>query len=335
MATKPPPPSTLLPLHAKAVTKLTTKTTRVRFPRPHGLPTLNIDDIYASSSQTRVSSCLPDLDLAFLFAHHNTLYRLYLFAYPKPSTKEDFDVARAIWFWGIGKWHNFMGNRDSVRLNIIMMLLLLARPELQRFFRDGAAAFMEGFVAAWLENIHSPHIFTARERFIEIWTQGEFELICFPIGKIKSTRDVLREKRKEVDNKGVIVSFEEDGFVEQMRGLSVEDVWDIGPAIAEKWVFAHLQAMHAANKQASGIEDLFGDFSIDDIPSAMNLELVDWEGELVSALLEDVDYKVVQRVSEKNEGAYWMDKSTALRILRSENVDAGAPVAASRDVMEE
>jgi hypothetical protein len=30
-----------------------------------------------------------------------------------------------------------------------------------------------------------------------------------------------------------------------------------------------------------------------------------------------------------------MDKSTALRILRSENVDAGAPVAASGDAMEE
>jgi hypothetical protein len=56
----------------------------------------------------------------------------------------------------------------------------------------------------------------------------------------------------------------------------------------------------------------------------MNLELMDWDGELVSAVLKDIDEEVKQKEVEKNEGAYWMDEHIALRILRCQRIDEEA-----------
>ena len=125
-----------------------------------------------------------------------------------------------------------------------------------------------------------------------------------------------------MDGKGIVVALSEDDFVAQMRGLGEEEVRTLGPAMAADWALLNYQAMRVeAKKHASGIDDVFGDFCIDDKPSAMNLELVDWNGELVSAVLRDVDDGVVQKEIEKKEKAYWMEERFALRILRSQRID--------------
>jgi hypothetical protein len=66
---------------------------------------------------------------------------------------------------------------------------------------------------------------------------------------------------------------------------------------------------------------LFGDFGMDDKPSLVILELVDWEGELVSAVLRDIDIGAERKEVEKNEGAYRMEESIALKLLRSWGID--------------
>jgi hypothetical protein len=76
------------------------------------------------------------------------------FTYTKPTTRQKLDIIRAIWFWGIEKWHNSMAIRDSVRCNVILMLLLLSQTELQEYCREGAISFMQAFIAAWLEGMH-------------------------------------------------------------------------------------------------------------------------------------------------------------------------------------
>jgi hypothetical protein len=81
-----------------------------------------------------------------------------------------------------------------------------------------------------------------------------------------------------------------------------------------------------ATKQNSGIELLFGDFSIDAKPSTTNLEQVDWNGELVSAVLEEVEEGLSQKGIEKNEVAYWMDERLVVGILRGRRVDEEAVV---------
>jgi hypothetical protein len=187
--------------------------------------------------------------------------------------------------------------------------------------------FMQAFIAAWLEGTHNPHIFTARERFIEIWGQGEFALICFSARKSKNMRSALQEKREVLEAKAITVPFENEEFVAQMHKLSDEDVQDVGSATAGTWALLHVQKMHdEVRRHAAGIEDSFGDFSIDEKPSAMNLKLVDWKGELVSAVLRDIDDGVQQKKTEKNEGAYCMEKSIALKLMRSQRIDEDVAV---------
>jgi hypothetical protein len=156
------------------------------------------------------------------------------------------------------------------------MLLVLARPELQKHCAKCAVPFMQAFIAAWLEGTHTPYIFTARERFIEIWAQGEFELICFSVRKcISSLTELAQKRKKKMEDKSIVVSPSEDGFVAQVQGLSGEEVRDLGPAMAAGWAYLNVQAMHEeTKKEASGLEDVFADFSIDVKPSTMNLELV-------------------------------------------------------------
>ena len=62
----------------------------------------------------------------------------------------------------------------------------------------------------------------------------------------------------------------------------------------------------------------------------MNLEILDWDGKLVSAVLRDIDEEVKQKEVEKNEGAYWMDVHIAFRILRGQRIDEEAVVVRTR-----
>jgi hypothetical protein len=249
------------------------------------------------------------------------------------------NTIRAIWFWGVAKCHSFMWIRESVRCNVILMVLLLARPYWQRFCAKGAVEFMQAFVAAWLEATHTEKVFTARERFIDMWAKGEWELICFSARKSKTTNYALREKTKEMDAKGINMPFNEEEFVARIQNVKDEEILEIGPPMAARWAFLHVQKMYdEAREQAPGIQQLFGDFSIDDKPSTMNLELVDWNGELVKAVLKDIDEGIQQKEVEKNEGACYMDERIALRILKGQKIDEEAVDGGSdagEDAMEE
>jgi hypothetical protein len=84
---------------------------------------------------------------------------------------------------------------------------------------------------------------------------------------------MLRPKERKIEAKSVSIPFEEQEFVDKMRSLSDQEVLEHRPAITLKWMAKRRQAMQdKATKQNSGIEHLFGDFSIDAKPSTTNLE---------------------------------------------------------------
>lgn len=134
MSSQPLEPSTMLNNHVKATANLASKLSRVQVSRCSLPDSLTIDDIYSGSSRTRIDTIPPDLQLPLLFTNHNTLYLTHRFAH-KATTQSEYDMVRALWYWGISTHHSFSMANENIRYNIILMLLLLARSDLQVFCR--------------------------------------------------------------------------------------------------------------------------------------------------------------------------------------------------------
>jgi len=317
MASPPREFDTVLSKHTKATANLAAKLSRVRV---GGLIRPSIDDIYGTSSLTRVPTIPPDLPLSFVFTNHNSLYALKLCIPSGVTTRADFDMLRALWYWRICPSHTFSMLERGPRYNVVLMVLVLARPDLQVLCKPGALEFIRAFVAAWLECQWRPLIFTAREAFLRIWNQGTFDLISFPQRQLKMlgrrSKHVHRRLEGEVQ---LQVPSEEADFVTFMQALSAEHIRDFGPALAAKW--CKLQREAATGKkieeedEETGIDGMFQDLGIAK-PSTYNLELVNWDDELVKSVLVDIDPNVEPSKPARNKDTFWMSVDNAFSILK-------------------
>jgi hypothetical protein len=164
-------------LNSIASANLPAKLNRVRIPRRFFPEGLSIDDIYSSSSRTRPPQIPKELQLPFIFTHHNSLFRANRFA-RKPATQLEYDIVRALWYWSISRHHCFAHTYDHVRFNIAVIAVVLSRPDAQHLVRPGAIPFMQAFMNKWLENVHRPSEFTECEAFLQLWATSPFDLMC-------------------------------------------------------------------------------------------------------------------------------------------------------------
>jgi hypothetical protein len=252
-------------LNAIASTNLSAKLSHVRIPRrcfPEGL---SINEIYSSSSRTRTPRISKELQLPFIFAHHNSLFRANRFA-RKPATQLEYNVVRALWYWSVSRHHSFAHTYKHVRLNIAVIAVVLSRPDAQHLVSPGAIIFMQAFMDAWLENLHRPSKFTEREAFLQLWTTGPFDLMCFRRSQVTRWRRYCKSALKRLDalqgRKRLIVPSGRDDFVAFMQRLDVEQVGQLSGALGMRWMFESVNLVNAGKAKAkdeTGLEGLFAD----------------------------------------------------------------------------
>jgi hypothetical protein len=316
----------VLAKHTTAVGNLATKQSTIRmFSFGFRREPLNVDDIYSGSSRTRVPKVPADLQLPFVFANHNALYRANRTARPGVTTQLDFDVLRALWYWNIARIHTFSVCDYVSQANIILMLLMLARPDLQTLCKPGALGFINAYIAAWLEQLRAPLVFTAREAFLQIWNQGPHDLICFKVGQGIAANKNMRNVCEKLDGEDwkdqLQVPAKDADFVKFMQELSDEQFYQFGPTLALKWI--RIQRAAQTGKKAeqeeeeTGIEDMFQNFGIAK-PSTYDLDLVDWDDELVKSVLVDVEHDVERPKAEWNKNSAWMNVELAFTMIKGQ-----------------
>jgi len=310
----------VLAAHTQASTNLRLKLPRVRRVRRFFGDGLSIDDIYSRSLRTRITGIPSELQLPFIFANSNALYRANHFSRPNPATQLEFDIIRAQWYWGIDFNHAFTTELDRIRYNLALMLLVVARPELQQHMKPDSLPFIHAFINAWLEDMYKPLEFTVREAFLQTWISGAFDLTCFTDGQQKGNVKRLKHSLKKLENdesepiKDAPKGQEE--FVAFMQGLNQQQLEMYGPVLAMKWIWARTREVKgtlAVPEKETGIEELFADFGIAK-PSSYDLERVDWNDELVQGLLVDVDGNAEKVEVEFNKDAFWMKVDVAMSI---------------------
>jgi hypothetical protein len=141
------PNADLVALSTKAISNLAAKLRRVHI-SGHYLPKdLNVDDIYSASSRTRAPLVPADLQLPYILADHNAIYRMNRLAF-LPTTEKEFKLVRALYFWSMSQNHAFTVTAARIRYNVFLMLLVLSRPDLQQYTKPGALVFIRTFMAA-------------------------------------------------------------------------------------------------------------------------------------------------------------------------------------------
>jgi hypothetical protein len=316
-------------LHAKATSNVAAKLDRVPIPRRFLPDGLTIDDIYSHSAHTRVPIVPRDLQLPFLFANHNALSRLNRFA-SLPSTEHDFNNIRALFFWGLDRNHAFGSRYKCMRYNMVLMLLVFARPELQQYIKPGALDFLRAFLTALMEEFSQSQDFTARESFVGLWADGRFEFVCFKSSRLKLIQKTLKTRDLHKSGKEKIwqAFVGEEEFVGFMQGLSPSEVEVYGPVLTLSWMAAKVRVIQGVETEQhgeqTGIEGMFATLDLSK-PSEYDLEHVDWEDELVRNLLVDIDQEAKGTTVQFNTGGFWMDADTAVKILVGEYINVPTP----------
>jgi hypothetical protein len=116
---------------------------------------------------------------------------------------------------------------------------------------------------------------------------------------------------------GQNMPLEEEKFVQFMQGLSADQLQTYGPVLADKWLRKCDRVYRVAEgyEEETGIEDLSADFCIVK-PSEHDLEQVDWETELVRALLVDVDEEAEPMMPKLRTEAFRIDADTAMKMYK-------------------
>jgi hypothetical protein len=278
---------------------------------------LTINDVYSASSKTYNSLIPADLQLPFIFTHHNDIYATKGTARPEPATDTERNIMRAEWYWCLDRTHSFTQYHGSVRINLVFMLLTLADPRMRQYCHPDKLDFVEAFVEAWMEDQERPEQFDSRERFLDIWAQGNIDLVCFTKGQVKRLLAVLHETQARLEADTDYIPAAAKTFVDQVRALDDQQIMQYGPLLALEWLRSQRATGSATATQETGLEDLFADIAVTKA-SDHDLDLVDWDSELVQSLLVEIDESVKQVKPAPRKEAYWMDTKTVFAMVNGE-----------------
>jgi hypothetical protein len=236
-------PLTPAELHERAKTNLAIKTAKLS-PFVLAKRTIpNILDIYTNRTKTETDGIPAEFPLAYFFKQYHRMFRLGF--HITPIAGGNFDMLRAMWYYGVDDTHSFTSRHLQVRLNIILMVFVMALDKanapVQDFVDPACVPLITQFLRAWLSGVLPPpagqvRTFTEQEKFLQLWTDADHDLIVF--SRAQRTRAQAAVKAL-TQSKIPHVHLDAADFMNQAEGLSADQIREHGPALAVAYCYHH------------------------------------------------------------------------------------------------
>ncbi|KAF2030253.1 hypothetical protein EK21DRAFT_112172 [Setomelanomma holmii] len=257
-----------------------------------------INDVYSGASNAYTPLVPTDVQLPYIFVDHNALYRANRLLRPLPTSSAEFQA-------------------HAPRAGT---------PTASDLLQTGAEAFVQAFIAAWLEGADQSADFTAREAFVGLWAEGTFDLIYWLGKSAKMDRKIHRIKKalngngKEVKEQ---LSLGEADFVTFMCSLNIYSRSEI---LAQRshssgtGTESQPQRMGPQSPKPNPRTKRLASKACSPKSVSESLQDVNWRwsigtNDLVKAVLVDIYGSVEQLEVVQNTGAAWTEYDIAMKIL--------------------
>ena len=300
-------------LDAKARANLAQKLSKIHpsvLTRP-----LTIHDIYNVNEAALYIPHIPsDLQLDFFFRNYNDIARCNY----RPHSAKPFDVNRAIWYYGVSKFHTLSNRIDVVRYNVIVMAFITIAESLGQNTSDlydpGASAFIKAYMKAWLSKTCGEDDQSDQEALVHIWMNSGFDLCYFPD---RARRDMMQAVWKLQRMVSELRTVRPEDFLVAVKENQVpRDIFEReGPMLVLHWAFAHMKkeqarkALNTPSEQGAPVS------------SSVDISSVRLDQSPASDLLVDIEWGVVEQVLPYEGRKSWITPEKSLSIVQSVEED--------------
>ncbi|KAH5083854.1 hypothetical protein HBI52_114280 [Parastagonospora nodorum] len=288
-------------------------------------------DILFNAALLRYTFIDPDLQLPFYFRNYNTIAKSNFMA--EKGVTQHFDITRAIFYYGIDELHCFSRRSHHVRYNIILMAFAWTSGFDTKYCKAGCENFVKAYIKAWIEGLVFEHeMIDTRERdaFFGEWKTGPFDLYFFTDGYAKTMRARLRAHRERFTALGTSPLVSDFLLTLKNGELSDAAFEENGAALAFQWAMSYIadangtQAVknkeHAERGGSAGwIEE-----------GSKTLGEVEWDGDLVNAVLEEIDptlpdpESIKMNKREVDWAGAWITRDQIFRTILKPEEEVGA-----------
>jgi hypothetical protein len=322
----------LVALHQNATQLLHTKLARIpkRVFTTGNYPTIH--EYYTKASTLNVPSIPEQYQLEYLLGKYNAFATVDFKAIKTPGT--DIDIAKAIWYWQTDSSHSFNRLHSVIRHNIIIAVIVGASANPGAYCTGAAQQFLFAFIHAWKESVLGSSSFTARDAFLKLWAEGQYDVVQWR----SKQSDAMRRAVKELRGKVPELPFPANEFWERVRQQPDAEWEKHGHAWATQWV-VHMEkeGERAANQKTGdaymdGMEAGLSGLGVGEAPEYLCEEL--FEQQHVRALLQDIEVPApgflaasasaqapastptLPKEHKLDVRAMWMDPSAAIDLVR-------------------
>jgi hypothetical protein len=275
-------------LHAKAQQYAELKLSKI----PKQLrPKLTIEDVYkGAGSYITIKGVPSDLQLQFFFDRFDDITRAGNIT---RRDHPDFNVARAVWFYGLDpKHHNSDARYINTRCNLWIMALLAARNGYVGGTQIslGARGFLLSFLYAWASSIYHNDVSEMDDWVQRVWRSGRYDLIQFR----KSERTIIEKEIKLLKPK-----------ITAMKPAHPNPLFFLGQYLSESDApkMALQYVLHHTTLEKTRIEaeqeqeqEMEVEMEMDVDVAEVDLRLVNWNEPFLSGILRKADTNIaVQR----------------------------------------